>query len=61
MCSSDLEAFEERLYQYELTIEKLNKAVSDTQTKQDEIVSLLKDVKAFIDDAKAKKRWVLFG
>ncbi len=55
------EAINERLRRFESTIKGLDRAVSDAQSRQEELIGLLKDIKSSIDNAKTKKRWFLFG
>ncbi len=43
------------------TIERFNKNLTDSIEKQNEIISLLKEIKSSIDNAKTKKKWLFFG
>ncbi len=46
---------------YDLAIQKFDKAITEIQKKQEKLFSMLQEVKASIDNAKTKKRWLFFG
>jgi len=46
---------------YDLAVQKFDKAMSDIRGKQEKMMSMLKEIKASIDNAKTKKRWFFFG
>ncbi len=46
---------------YDLAVQKFDKAMSDIRSKQEKLMSMLREIKTSIDNAKTKKRWFFFG
>lgn len=55
------EEIEKILAEYANSLRVLSRALSESKGKQDEIIRLLRDIKGSIDNAKTKRRWLLFG
>ncbi|GBE01794.1 mutual gliding-motility protein MglA [bacterium BMS3Bbin06] len=50
----------ETILHFEASVEKLSKNLTDSISKQDEIVYLLKEIREAISNAKTGKRWLFF-